>query len=98
MFLGNSRVSKQIIYPQTHVSPLEQGFNTLEMEWDQPRLFGVSFLLLCVLEWGGGPSVLMKLWSTTRARGGARVPRALAPARTSAHQCGRVALTLNKPS
>lgn len=36
-------------------------------------LFGVSFLLLCFLEWGGGPSVLMKLWSTTRAREGAQV-------------------------
>lgn len=36
-------------------------------------LFGVRFLLLCSLEWGGGLSVLMKLWSTTRAREGARV-------------------------
>lgn len=53
MFLGNSRVSEQIICPQTHVSPLEQGLNTLEREWDQPHLFGsVFFAVFCRVGWG----------------------------------------------
>lgn len=59
-------------------------------------LFGVSFLLLCFLERGGGPSVLMKLWSTTHAREGARVLLRPLVGSTSEHQCCRVALTLNK--